>query len=226
MKLSKATLPILLISAILGGCNSSHWGHRVRGEGAFMDTNRDLATFDRISLAGGMKLDVVVGEPQSVVVFADANLHEYIRTRIEGSTLEIDFTESISTSNELRAKISVPQLAGLEISGSSELNVTHIDADDFYIEVAGSVSGVLEGTAKDLDVDIAGSGRLDLFQLRAEDVKIDIAGSGRLQVHAENSLDVDVAGSADVTYRGKPDLSIDQAGSASVRADKSQGESL
>ncbi len=226
MNFSKAALSIVLLSGLLGSCRSSHWGYQVRGEGPQTASTRELETFDRISLSGGMKLDVVVGEPQSLVIFADGNLHEYIRTRIEGSTLKIDFTESISTKNELRAQISVAQLEGIAISGSSELNITNVNANAFYIDVAGSVAGTVEGTAKSLDVDIAGSARIDLFALRAEDVKVNVAGSAHLKVNAKEFLDVDVAGSADVTYRGKPNVSIDQAGSARVHADSKQDESF
>jgi hypothetical protein len=222
MQILRNLLPLFLASSLFTACNVVGWNTTIQGKGPFTENQRQLGSFDRISLSGGMELDVVVGNEQSVVVHANGNLQEHIRTRIEGSTLKIDFTESVSCNGKLRAVISVPSLVGIEISGSSRLNVSHIASDDFYLDVSGSVGGVLEGKTGNLEVEISGSGKLEAFALQAQRVYIDVSGSGRLEVNASVHLDVNVSGSVDVTYYGKPDVNIDQSGSARVRAARTQ----
>lgn len=190
----------------------------MQGEGPYIQSQRELPDFNGIELSGGMKLDVIVGGPTHVVIHADENLHEYIRTRVEDGVLEIDFTESVSSSNDFRAEISVPSLNSIEVAGSSQMNVTGIDAEDFELDVAGSAKGTMSGNVHKLEVDVAGSSKLQLFDLVAQSVKIDVAGSANIEVAAEQHLDVDIAGSGVVHYKGSPSVSIDQAGSAKVVA--------
>jgi len=211
------TFSALALGLLLGtSCSSSSWSTRVQGEGPFVPDQRQLADFDTIELSGGMRLDVEVGGPQSVIIHADENLHEYIRTRIEDGTLEIDFTESVSTQHELRAEIRVPELKGIEVAGSCKMTVTGIEAEHFEVDVAGAASGTLSGRAGGIDVDVAGSSDLDLSSLECREAVIDIAGSAKIDVAASDSLDVDIAGSGVVRYRGQPAVSLDQAGSGKV----------
>ena len=201
------------------GCTSSSWGNRIEGDGVYVPNERSLQSFDRVKMSGGMKIDISVGGSQSVVIHADQNLQPFIRTRVEGGRLQIDFTESVSSSNSMRAEISVPSLAAIAISGSSEMNVSGIDEEEFSIDVSGSGKGTFSGRARVLEVDISGSGRLDLFELEADDVRVSVSGSGNLQVSASDALNVKSSGSGKVTYRGEPKLQATVSGSAKVVAE-------
>jgi hypothetical protein len=211
------TFPLLLLATLATSCTFTGADRKIEGVGPQVQTERSLQAFERISMAGGMELDILVGEEQSVVIHADQNLHEYIETHIDGDTLKIRFTETISSSNDLRAEIRVPHLAAISIAGSSKMTIGGIEAEAFSIDLSGSTRATMTGQVVDLSVDVAGSCRLDLSALEAKAVSIDIAGSGKVEVAASDSLDVDVAGSAVVTYHGQPALTIDQAGSAKVR---------
>ena len=211
---------LLLASTLFSSCNTSLFDSTIRGEGPFIEVQREIESFDRISIEGGMQLNVVVGEPQAVVIHADTNLHQYIRTRIVDNTLKIDFTQSVSTPNHFMADIHVPTLAGISISGSSNLNIRNIDGASFSLDAAGSISGSLAGKTTALEIDIAGSSKLDTYALQTEKVTIDVAGSANLKVQASDQLDVDGAGSIRVTYRGAPAVTWDLAGSGKVVADQ------
>lgn len=75
---------------------------------------------------------------------------------------------------------------------------------------------MLEGNTNDLRIRVASSGNVQAFRLDAQDVDVDIAGSGDVDVVAFNSLRVRIAGSGDVRYRGNPTLDVDITGSGSV----------
>ncbi|MFT7669080.1 MAG: hypothetical protein ACI8X5_001780 [Planctomycetota bacterium] len=210
-------LSIAFASSLLIGCSSTGWGSQVYGEGPYIDSDRSLEGFESLSMSGGMAIDITIGSPQSVVIFAEENLHEYIRTRVVDGTLKIDFTESISTSEPVRAEITVASLESISLSGSSKLSVNSLDEDEFILNVSGSVRGEISGDVRDLEVNIAGSGKLKLFGLNATDAEIDISGSGNVEIAVSDSLDVDIAGSGVVTYVGTPALSTSFAGSGKVR---------
>jgi len=214
-----ALLSLALASTALSSCTSSALGTRIEGAGPYTSTERSVPDFKEISLAGGMKLDVRVGSGPRVVIHADENLHEYIKAEVDGDELEIWFEQPISTKNEMLAEIEVPSLKGLDIAGSSVMDVQGLSGESFSIEVAGSGRGTFQGAVDRLEVDIAGSSNLDLFAVEAKEASIDIAGSGKVRVHAQEVLDVDVAGSGTVLYRGDPKVTTDTAGSAKVERD-------
>ncbi len=212
---------LLLASSVLQGCGGTGlWSHSIRGEGPYTTTSRQVAEFEAISMAGGMQLDIRVGEQPRVVIHADENLHQYITTRVKEGVLKIEFEQSVSSENPFRAEIDVPSLQSLDVAGSSKIAMTGLREASFELDVSGSASGTFEGEVDELTIDIAGSSNLNCFELQAQTVSIDIAGSGKVRTSASDSLDVDVAGSGVVIYRGEPSVSIDQAGSARVMQEK------
>ena len=222
MRFLSAALILLLASSTLTSCGGTgFWGTTIRGSGSYTASERQVSSFDAIELSGGMQLDIVVGEEASVIIHADENLHDYITTTVKNNVLVIDFEESVSTSNELRAEISMPSLRSIEVSGSSKLELSGLQEPSLELDFSGSVSGNLSGEVERLSIDIAGSSNLNCYDLQAEDVEIDIAGSGKIRTSVKSTLNVDVAGSAVVLYRGQPSVSIDQAGSARVERDES-----
>ncbi len=211
------TLSTLALAAVASGCHvCCDWNPAIEGSGVLVAEERAVEDFDQVALAGGMQLYVRVGLPHRVVLHADDNLQQHIRTEIEGGELRIRFEESVDSDHTLRADIDLPTLRGVDIAGSSNLTIVGVEGPQLELEVAGSCRGEVSGWVDALEVDVAGSARLNLFELEAKNVSIDIAGSGRVQTHAIETLEVDVAGSADVTYRGQPRVDIRQAGSASV----------
>lgn len=210
-------LSTLVLAALAGGCHvCCDWSPAIEGSGTLVAEERAVEDFDQVALAGGMQLYIRVGLPHRVVLHADDNLQQHIRTETEGGELQIRFEESVDSDHTLRADIDVPTLRGIDIAGSSNLTVIGVEGQQLAIDIAGSCRGEVSGWVDTLKVDIAGSGRLNTLELEAKHVSIDIAGSGRVQAHATETLNVDVAGSGNVTYRGEPRINIHQAGSASV----------
>ena len=74
------------------------------------------------------------------------------------------------------------------------------------MSIAGSGSFEAQGTAKAMDVSIAGSGDVSTAKLSTQDVKISIAGSGDAIVWVRKALSVSIAGSGEVRYYGEGNL--------------------
>ena len=115
---------------------------------------------------------------------------------------------------------SVPELTGIDLSGSGDVDADGIDADAFEVRSDGSADIALAGTAGRLAVDLDGSGDADLAGLTAREARVAVNGSGDVDVRADARLDVDVEGSGDVRYHGRPVLTQHVDGSGDLtRAD-------
>jgi hypothetical protein len=218
-RIMRSFLPLTLVLALAtGGCHfSCDWTPGVSGSGVLVTEARAVESFRSLSLSGGMELYIRVGLEEKVVIHADDNLQPLITTRVEGGELRIRFEESMNSDHTLRAEIDLPELSGIDISGSSHLTVIGVEGEELRIDIAGSCRGEVSGWVDRLEVDIAGSCRLDLLELEARSVEIDIAGSGKVETHATEELDISISGSGSVNYRGQPRLNLQQSGSARVR---------
>ena len=114
-----------------------------------------------------------------------------------------------------------------------QLAVVETPADQAALERTGSYRGLyfvlmgrlspLDGVgpseigARQLNVQVGGSGTCDTERLTAADVRVSIAGSGDARVRAENALSAAIAGSGDLYYRGAATPKISIVGSGRVK---------
>ena len=106
----------------------------------------------------------------------------------------------------------------LAVSGSGDMVITGLSADDCKIAISGSGSIVAAGECEDLVVAISGSGDLDAKDLKANDCEAVVSGSGAAKVHVNGALKARISGSGDVYYVGRPsDIDSKVSGSGAVR---------
>lgn len=170
-----------------------------------VEQSRDVPTFDRIELHGSIdaEIDVDAGE-QSVVIRADADLQDRIRTEVRGRTLVIDMKGSFRNVGAMKALIRVAALEALDIDGSSDARIRGIDSPRFDIEIDGSGDVEAAGRAATCHFEIDGSGDISARDLGCGDAEVDISGSGDAEIHVTGSLSIDIAGSGDVDAWGSP----------------------
>ena len=111
-----------------------------------------------------------------------------------------------------------PDTRAFSVRGSQTLTILNYQQDELNIDMPGSGKVTASGAADRADIDIAGSGEVDLRSLALNHVDIDIAGSGDVTVGPRESANIDIAGSGDVTLTTQPpQLTTDIAGSGDIR---------
>lgn len=231
-------LPVMLL-LLLGSCNGP-FNKRVRGNGILAKETRQESGFDKVKVKGSMDLVFQQSDHFEVVLEAEENIIPYIRTRVSGDELIVEFRENINISTHANTIVYVkaPSFTELTTAGSGNIKgedkisssgtirfVTagsgNISADINCPEVLAKIEGSgnieLRGETKDQQINIEGSGDVDNADLKTENTRIKIAGSGSADVHASVKLDISVAGNGDVTYRGNPTISQKIMGSGEVK---------
>lgn len=226
--LTSPLLRTLLLAAALACAAASTtamaWpfgGEQVEGNGNVSRQARKVDSFSGIAMGVPGRLELRSGNVDSVTVETDDNLQALIETRVEDGTLRIrpaKRNQNLRTRN-LKIVVTARQIERLSLGGSGT-----IDAD------------VLRG--KRLDLDLGGSGKIQIARLEAETVSASVAGSGDLRADggaarklaisiggsgnvdlgkvAADEARVSVAGSGDATVWAKNDLSVSIAGSGDV----------
>jgi hypothetical protein len=75
----------------------------------------------------------------------------------------------------------------------------------------------LRGNAQKVEINIGGSGEVNMTNLRADHCTVSIAGNGNCQVDVGEKLDVSIAGMGKVRYSGNPKVSSSIAGMGNVK---------
>ena len=203
-------LPAAIAALVLAGCS-------IGDDGPRRTQTRDVASFDRIESDSSVEVRLHVGEKQRVHVRAGEKVIDDVGTEVRDGTLHVTFDHDGWGGNDVVVEASMPELEGIEVDGSGDIEADGISADTLTVRSDGSGDVVLTGSAATLDVEVEGSGNADLADLRARAARVKVGGSGDADVRADERLDVDVDGSGNVRYHGDPELTqrVDGSGDLS-----------
>jgi hypothetical protein len=203
---------LLLLGAVallLGACICpGTWG-----SGNVVSETRDVSGFDRVLLWDSGELNITQGAAESLTVEAEDNVIGRVTTDVRGDTLEIGFKGGwwwpFRPSGRVVYDLTVKELSGLEVSGS---------ANQLDLEVSGSGDVEIERLDADrLVVDSSGSGRFEMSgQVAVQEVKI--SGSGKYEAEALQSeaVTLEISGSGSATVWATDSLDVKISGSGRV----------
>ena len=173
-----------------------------------------MTGFSAIDLASALNAEIAIGATERVEISGDDNLVPLVATEVAGNRLAIDTRKRMRPKLPLVARITAQRLGALKVSGSSSVALHGVHDDHLTLDVSGSAVIRSDGAVGQLDIDVSGSGNVELDQLAAERASVTVSGSANVVVAVSRALDVHISGSATVTYRGDPpDVKQDISGS-------------
>jgi len=242
----KVTIPLLLallsVAVMASGCCG--WGFvwqsagRVTGSGRLETREMDASGFSKLDISSTFKVEVVRAKAYEVEITADDNLFDHIHVEKRGKSLRLYLDQGSYNRTTLEARVAMPNLEALELSGVSEADLKGTwTPDDFAVDLSGAsrargrvetgradleLSGssklTLQGTARKLSVDASGSSELDLGELAVEDADVELSGASSVTVNVGGVLDADLSGASRLYYHGSPELGrIEQSGTSSIQ---------
>lgn len=211
--------------ALLGsGCfinvndEDGFFGNCVNGQGPVVTRELPIAPFEGIELPISADVFLKQGPVQEVIVEGKDNIIDEIELDVRNGIWVIEFNRCVRDIDLLRIFITVPNLTQLRIPGSGDVvSENTFVIEDLEVDIPGSGNVDLALEADDLDIEIPGSGRLTL-EGTADETKYRISGSG--DVHAFNlecrTADISIPGSGDVEVFVTEFLRVRISGSGDV----------
>lgn len=196
----------------------------ISGNGIAMTETRNHTNFSKVRTSGSANIYISRGPSYSVNVRAESNILPNVRTRLNGSALEVDMIGCLTTRQEVAVYVTMPELDEVTTSGSGNITSSDIwetntmvvvatgsgnvslgmNAASVRTELTGSGSVTLFNRAMQQDATITGSGSYNAATLNTETARMMISGSGNANIAVNGSLTARLSGSGSVYYRGNP----------------------
>jgi hypothetical protein len=227
-KILAAAIVVLLILGLVTGCT----GVRVIGSGNLITKTFEFGDFTGIKAENGMHVELIKSDTFSVEVVADDNVMEYIQANKSGDTLRIGPRANAAfRSATLTAKITMPDLYRLELSGGSHASVSgfkslhdlsvrlssgsHLNEPlipggisagnaDFNLSWGSHVN--LSSSANDLSVKCSDGSSIDLETFPVNNAKINLSDGSHATVNVGGTLDAKLSEGSRVYYVGEPTM--------------------
>lgn len=216
---------VLVSTFILSGFTTS-CGGRIVGSGNMESVDYDYTGFTMIEAGSGFEVTVTRASNYSIKVTTDDNVREHLEITRTGDILEISLASGSFSSVTLEAEITMPGLAGINLSGGSRANISGFNsANPFSVtlsegsELAGDiVSGdaglglsggsrvTLRGLGGDLLARSSGGSNMILDDFRINNADINIDGGGTAIITVNGRLDTVLTGGSQLLYSGEPEM--------------------
>lgn len=163
------------------------------------------------------------GPSPKASVTGDADIVEHVRLRdgqLAWDTAEWGHAIDCLQPDDLVVQLSGPAVTAWTVSGSAALDLSDLHQDVVRITARGSGAVTASGDVRDVAVEAAGSGQVDLGRLVTQTATANLHGSGNLRLAdaKQESLRLTLHGSGAVSAGGTAhEVSLDSSGSG--RAD-------
>jgi hypothetical protein len=125
-------LALLLLPALaLGGC-------AVGDDGPRTSQTREVDAFTRVDNQDSVDVRLVVGTRQEVRVLAGEKVIDDVRTEVRDGTLVVTFDHDGWGGGNVDVEATVPELSGVAVDGSGNVEAAGIDAGAFDLKSDGS----------------------------------------------------------------------------------------
>ena len=217
-------------------------GQSITGSGDVISKVFELDGFSELDISDAFTVTVVRSETFSISVEADDNIMEQIEVIQSVATLRVGIASnfSVRSPKTLKAKISMPELNRVDLSGASrlellgfserasiEFNISgasraagELNGDIVSVDLSGASRLDFSGTALELSLEASGASRADLEDLTVEQVKkarLSGASSGAFTV-LDAMDDVNLSGASTLEYSGDPVIGdVNVSGASNLR---------
>ena len=234
----KTHLGIIFAIFVLGG-SSCYFDNMesIYGNGDVISEERVIEDFSGLKVSSGIDVIMKQGNKISLLLEADENLHEAIKTEVNDNTLKIYTSKRIRKARTLKVYLIYKDLNTIRVSsagdvrGENTLRTEHLrinlssagdlkldlEADEVNCDISSSGDARLSGSTNLLDADLSSAGDLYAFELIAKECRVSCSSAGDARVHATEKLELRSSSAGSIYYKGDAkDVSAHKSSAGSI----------
>jgi len=202
----------IILAILILGASSCYFDSMepIYGNGDVVSEERMIGEFSGLKVSSGIDVVMKQGDHISLLLEADENLHDAIKTEVSDNTLKIYTSKKIRRARSSKVYLMYKDLNSIKVSsagdvwGENTLHTEHIridlssagdlklklEADEVNCDISSSGDVRLSGSTNRLDADLSSAGDLHAFELIAKECKVSCSSAGDARVYATEKLEL------------------------------------
>jgi hypothetical protein len=212
----------------------------IYGNGQVVSEERDIGDFEGLKVSSGIDVLIRQGSEAALMLEADENLHEVIRTEVVDGNLKIYTSMNVRRANKMTVYLVYKELNSIRVSSSGDVrgeNTLHterlriglssagdltldVEAEKVICDISSSGDVRLSGSTDLLEASLSSAGDLYAYDLNARTCDVNVSSAGDARVYASEEFKLRSSSAGSIYYKGEGKLvysSTSSAGSISRR---------
>jgi hypothetical protein len=209
----------------------------IKGNGKVVKNERQTGKFEAISASAGIDVILLQDSVIKVVVEADENLQEIIKTEVSNGKLKIYPIKRISSCVSKKVYVtfrSIHELqasSGAEVTSKMELKMTALQisvssgasihfaltGDKVNVQVSSGGDLDLTGLTESLDVDGSSGANINMAELKSKSCNAGASSGANLKVYASEKINAHASSGGNIRVIGNPkDRNVEKSSGGDV----------
>ncbi|MEL6721324.1 MAG: head GIN domain-containing protein [Bacteroidota bacterium] len=204
-------IPILLFTT----CEQD----RIKVSEVIISEERSIESFEQVIIEGIANVYLEYDENTSLIVEANDNIIDRIRTTSDGRNLRIETDFELKNYDKATIDVYVtnPKLSVLMNEGIGDISIRDFeDLEELRIMNEGVGNIEVRGTAKQLTLNTSGVGEFNGFNFLVTTCVAQQSGVGNIEVNVEDDLRGELSGVGHIYYKGNPEINVQRTGVGTV----------
>ena len=206
---------------------------------------REVTYFNRLVNRGIGNVILTQGDHEELIIEADSEIRQRIRTEVREETLFINFdfgwqdlfglsfigrgpirflitmkdiqALKLSCAGNIEAKSIKSEKLELSLSGAGCLSVDALACKELNCMLSGAGNISASGSTETAQIQLSGAGSFHGDSLEIADAKVIVSGAGSAKLKVTKKLDGSISGVGSVDYTGTPEVTSRVSGMGSVK---------
>lgn len=218
----KTTIKFSMLALLAAFTLSSCTKNRIKGTGPTISETYSISNFSKVALEFNADVEYIYDNDYYVEVEAQENVLDAMDIEKNGSTLCLKFKTGtyLVKYDKIKCIVHSPDFEGGNVSGSGDLYVSgNFQSNNLNLDVSGSGRiDIADIETTNLDADISGSGKIEIHNGTANKVNAKISGSGKIYLEdlEANNVETKTTGSGTTKVWATNNLDVRITGSGDV----------
>ncbi len=231
--MKKKIIALVFAGSIILMLPACFFGPTVYGDGNVVTEERSVESFSAIKGASGLRVFITQGDEESVVVIADQNLQDKIKTEVVEGKLKIHSEYNIRDAKSKEIHVVFKDInylsssSGCHLMGENKMETDHIridvssggrlkleiESNQIKCDASSGGEAVINGISDNLEVSASSGGGLDATELVAKHVIANASSGGRARVNGTDSFDLNASSGGNISYSGDGNVEMQNSSS-------------
>lgn len=210
---------LLFLSVLFTSCLDG-----IEGSGNVVRSERPVSSFQSVAVSAGLEVILMQDSVVKVLVEADDNLQDIIKTEISNGQLRIFPERRISKCTSKKIYVTLKQIHTLEVSSGAEvtckmdlkMSSLHVSAssgadinlavilDRLSVEASSGANLKLSGSAGNFDVDGSSGANINAIRVQSKICNAGVSSGGQLKLFVTQRIGAHASSGGQITVEGNP----------------------